>query len=416
MSAADLRAAVLRLGRAHASLRAAAAAATSEAQAEEDLKFDDWEKALEKLDPLRRGIEDMLEEAEAQAQGEDAHVQAVLRQRLQAERGVEAAERRCEEERGQIADLRRMVGELDASMAKDRRRRERLVAPRQERVKALEQRIAAAKSKAGDLAAEIEVVKSQLDESKAKNRGIDVRSLQLEREHNQAVEENLRARRALGGEYNLLTYRRSKEQERAEADATLERARAVYEAAMGAFDARWAEEQAMFHAGLREFEAEVKDLQEQLAEERRKAEANLARQVDEHAGALQDVEAHVAAELGRLEDLRQQRTNALRREVVHTRQQLEDASRDANRNLENHLKEAKHAYRTQLLHDEAMGDDVIQAELRAVADAKKEREEWEKKAAKVKENYRVHSVKSRTYVKSLDTKRKEQLVELWTKG
>lgn len=186
--------------------------------------------------------------------------------------------------------------------------------------------------------------------------------------------------------------------------------------ALSAFKQKIDSQQAEYHAGIGDLETEVQELQARLAQERSSAEANLAQQTVEHARAVQEVDSHVAMQLSRLEELRQQRATALRREVAQSRQLIEDATLGAQRNLEDQLKEAKLVFNTRIQHEQARGEDTIQADLKAVTDAQRERQEWERRAHKMKENYRVHAVKSRTYVKSLDSGRRQQLVDLWAKG
>merc|ERR1712048_864829 len=117
-----------------------------------------------------------------------------------------------------------------------------------------------------DLQQESEAISRLLSESAAKNRDLDARAQRLEEEHNSAVVENARARRALGDDPSIESYRRTKEQERSEADETLAKAVAECKAEMAHLESKWATEQAQYHTNLEELAGAVHDLQLQFKE------------------------------------------------------------------------------------------------------------------------------------------------------
>jgi len=315
-----------------------------------------------------------------------------------------------------VRELRSAAGEVQNAMAKDRLRRARTRDPPSggPLAEVLRHRVAFQRSTIERLRDEGQALNEELSVTKVKNKEIDLEMLELTRSNRECIVKNTGARLALQGEQSILIYRRKKEQLRFDANATLVRGEAAFEATTSMYTARFAEEKATYLNGTKGLQAELQELQHRLSEERAHAEAMLAKQASEHAAALQDVESSISSQLGRLEEMRQQRVTALRREIAQTRQQLQDASGDAQRHLENHLKEAKLVCQQRIQREQAQGQGAIQAELQAVSDGKRECEEWAKRAVKVKENYRAHSVKSRTYVQSLDPQRKTQLQALWT--
>jgi len=92
---------------------------------EEDFEVHDWDEALERLHPLRRGIEEVLEEAEARDRGDDAVLEVLLRHRTSNCEAAETIGRQCAEEEVRVRELRSAAGEVQNAMAKDRLRRAR---------------------------------------------------------------------------------------------------------------------------------------------------------------------------------------------------------------------------------------------------------------------------------------------------
>lgn len=395
-------------------LRARAALLSSVGQPVGDSQGTAAQQVLERLHPIKRALEEAIASAEAEAQGEDQHVEILLQQRERALEQRSLVDDALREERRNLADVRRSLGELNRSIGRDRKRRDQVEgAPREERLQALDQRAKSSRETLAELKAETDAMSELLADVKVKNHGMDQRFQRLDQEHHEALATNQCAKAALGDAPNLVSYRWKKVAECSEADATFVRAKAHYEAFMDDLAADWAEKQAAYLTGVEDLKAEVKGLRLRLAEERALANSTLVAQATERQGAIHEVECHVASELGQLEGQRQQKHTHLRREVVLTTHQLEDAAIRAQKHLDTELKEATLVQHARVQREEALSEGVIQDEFASVLAAKREREELEKKNIKIKENYRVHAVKSKNYVKSLDKDRRDQLVDLW---
>merc|ERR1711920_646293 len=144
--------------------------------------------------------------------------------------------------------------------------------------------------------------------------------------HSNNVAENVRAREALGDDPNLECYRRTKEQERMEADEMLANMEAACDADIARMNARWAEQQARHKADIHDMRDDVHNLQAVLTEKRAQAEETLSRQTTEHRQILEELDAKLAAEFQHFEGLRQHKQMALRSAVSQARQQMMEAS------------------------------------------------------------------------------------------
>ena len=146
------------------------------------------------------------------------------------------------------------------------------------------------------------------------------------------------------------------------------------------------------------------------------AESILGRQRESHGQLIRAEEAKVVAELGRLGERQQSLLAALRKGAADSEIQLRDSAKGSERLLDAHLRQAKLSYMSDLQEEKAGLERTVQVEQKAVAGARREREEMERKVARLKESYRAHVLSSKSYVQGLDPRRREQLAELWVKG
>jgi len=372
------------------------------------------QQALERLCPIKRSLEEAVAVAEGAGFGEDHLVEILLRQRESALQHRAAADDRLREARRKLLDAKREMGEQRRRLERHERLQARMESePLEARMQALQRRAAASQATLAELKVETEAMEQILAETKGKNGETEGTTRQLEREHQAALERNALAKAALAGEQNVIAYRRKKAAACAEADATFLRAREHYEASMAKLADGWAEKQSAYLSGVEALEAEVRELRRRLAEERALAGAWLGDQASARQAAVREVEKHVSRERTRLEEQRNERHTLLRREVVQTQHQLEDAQIQTQKHLDIHVKEARVTHQARLQREEAQSEELIQADFQAVLAAKREREEMERRAAKMKENYKSHAIKSKNYVKSLDKVRRDHLIGLW---
>jgi hypothetical protein len=316
----------------------------------------------------------------------------------------------------ELRELRAHVGSLGRSLAQHAAKKHRGgkgSVERAQRRGTLEQRRQAAHAAVAGLERESEEQKQQLAASMASNCEADELVQRLEEEHSLAVEENLRARRALGEHASLEFYRRTKFQERAEADGALAQAMRECEAETARLEEQVAESSARHRAELLELRSDVEALQVLLTEKRSEAEAALSQQAKESQRALQEVESQVTSETRQLEEQRHAKAMLLRKQAEDSRRNLAESSKGTQKHLNALLDEVRTAYRTRVQMEEAKCSTAMEAQLRSVEDAKRERQEWERRAELTRENFRGHVIKSGSYVRSLEPEKRRELQNLW---
>jgi len=361
---------------------------------------------------VRNSLEGAL--AVLQASGEDELVQVTLQQYEQACAAHTQVDEEIKTEGQYIAELRKGIREIERSIARAAGDQNRLQASSgAERIRALQRRREVAKTTLSELQKESEGLSQRLEESIQQNRELDASMQKLEQEHQCTIKENARAHRALRGDPSLESYRKTKAQERLAADEALARAYAECEAEMARLAKEWAGKQTQFEADLRDLQEEHKTLEVHLQGKQTEAEETLSRQADENGQTVSDAQNTVNSDIQRMEEVRQQKVLALRSEVARSRQMVQEASIGVQKRMEIQANEVRLAYRYKKKIEEARCKDEISAERQSVEAAKKEREEMERKAARVRENYRAHAVKSGTYVKSMDPQRRQKLMQLW---
>jgi len=374
-------------------------------------------RSIERIDAARRSLEDALGLAEALCtSGENALVKMALRQHGSALAAREAAEARCEHERQQVTALRAEVGDLERALLRGSRSQSRMGTPDEERAQALDRQRVAGEAARGALRGELESIDVRLSASVTKNRDVGVDITRIERDFGEALAENGRAQQALGGDPSLDVYRRTKERERAAAETSLVQAQRQCEEEIRQLDIKWAGQQEAVRSAMAELQGDAQALQARLSEKRAHAEGLLVGQSAGWGRTLREAEDRLATEVRRMEGTRKDKAAALNRMVVDSRQRMKDAGVGTQRLIESHRKEMKHVYRYRLRVEEARCEDRVQAERRAAEHARLDAERWEKAAQKNREGYKVHALKSKSYVRSMDPNKRKQLMELFTKA
>mmetsp|Transcript_37670 Transcript_37670/g.82718 ORF Transcript_37670/g.82718 Transcript_37670/m.82718 type:complete len:425 (-) Transcript_37670:72-1346(-) len=377
----------------------------------------DFVALLERLHGVRRLLQEALSLAETSAHDEDGLLQVILELYHTALGDRSNADEQCTVEQQRIVGLRMDIAGLRRGILRsggEQKGKEESL--RGDRIKALEQRLAAAQAMANDLRLEADEISQLLSESRSKSEAAGTAIEQLEEGHSVAIMEHCRAREALGSDPTLDSYKRTKQQEWEAADDALLKACTRCEEEMEHCSSSWAAMQAKHCEELQKLQAEARGLQEQMASKQAQSERMLQLQAAEHKQTFDEAEGRFAVEGARLEDQRQQRVMALRQEVAASQKLLREAELGTQRRLETQLREVKLSYWTKAKMEQARWEDGIAAERNAVAQAKLQRKEWERRAEKSRENYRAHAIKSGAYVKGLDLKRRNNLSELWCKG
>lgn len=383
-------------------------------------EIDDWDdeapahlpRHLERLQTVRRSLEEMV--GLASAVGEDELVQTALHQhelamyaREQAEASYACEERHC-------AKLSSNAIEMKRNIANAARLHQRLgTASGTERERALERCSAAMEAEKAELHNEAMLVLEAHGQSTARNREIESGINKVVEALSVATEENLKAQRALGPGHNVESYRKAKDRERAVANTDLMSSTAMCELEMAQLREKWSRAEARYQAEMLELSEEAQSLQRMHEEKKAQAEDLLSKQSAAWGKTAVDIDTRINHDIASLDALCQQKAMALRRETLNSRQRVKESAAGTSRRMEAQLREVKLTYKTRLKLEEAKSGDAIIMEHRAVQDAKQEATWWEKRANRMRENYKAHAVKSGAYIKQMDPKSRQELVRLF---
>lgn len=309
------------------------------------------------------------------------------------------------------------IKELERTIMHDASEQKRIkVTSGMERLRAHEQRCSAINETRIKLQTELDTTSRGLEESIVENRALDDRMKELLQEHTYTLSENLCAQRALSKDSSLKDYKKTKEAERFLADDAVASAQEECEACIDELDGRWEEQQMKHHNDLLELQGKVLSLQKWHDDQAADAERLLMQQSLDKSAIVDALNERVETKMRDLDAIRHQRVLTLQAEVEQARGRVADVSLCVKRCLSVHRKEMRDAYHEKLQDEESRCLKTIRNGHRSVQAAKKESERLEKDAARLREQYVAHAVNSKTYVRSLDAKRRKQLVHLWCRS
>lgn len=363
---------------------------------------------VERLQVARRTIEDILELNEVK--GDEAHIQTMNKQCLQAYVAHDDAEKRIKEQKYELYWLKHYVAN-EKSWVEHNKRKQLEFKDATDRIDALKKRQEATKALIEELQQESEDLCRFLAESTEKSKEVDAVTRRFEEEHSRAVVENQQARQVLRDEnhLNVQSYRRSKAEERARADEHLANAFQELQEEMSQLTARWVVQRDQYHADLEDMQDEVLDLQEIRDDADSEAEEVLARQARQHDDVHAEVGRQVAVEMRHLDERRQVGDIALRKEIYVSQQCVNEATIRAQRQIDLDAGELHARFRRRAAIETVRCDKAIKADQETVEQAKRDRQAWEKRAEKMRENCHAHAIKSGSYIRHLDAPRKDRL-------
>lgn len=370
---------------------------------------------VERLQLARRTIEDTLELNEVK--GDEAHIQTMNKQCLQAYAAHDDTEKRIKDEKYQLYWLKHYVSN-EKNWVEHNKRKQKEFKDATDRTDALKKRQAATKALIKELQQESEDLCRFLAESTEKSKEVAAVTRRFEEEHSRAVVENQQARQVLRNENhpNLPSYRRSKAEERARADEHLANAFQELQEEMSQLTARWAVQRDQYHADLEDMQDEVLDLQEIRDDADSEAEDVLAQQAKQHDDVHAEVGQQVAVEMRHLDERRQVGDIALRKEIYVSQQCVNEATVRAQRQIDMDASELHARFRRRAAIETVRCDKAIKADKKTVEQAKRDRQAWEKRADKMRENCHAHAIKSGSYIRHLDAHRKDRLQGLFAQG
>lgn len=363
---------------------------------------------VERLQVVRRTIEDTL--AVNEVKGDEDHIQTMNRQCLQAYTAQDDAEKRIKDEKYQLYWLKHYV-DIEKNWVEHNKHRQKEFKDATDRIDALKSRQAATKALIEKLQQESEELSQILAESTEKSKTVDAVTRRFEEEHSRYVDENKEARQVLRDENhpNLQSYRRSKAEERARADEHLANAFKELQEEMEQLTARWSLQRDQYHADLEDMQDEVLDLGEIRDDADSEAEKVLARQTKQHDEVHAEVGRQVAVEMRHLDERRQVGDIALRKEIYVSQQCVNEATVRAQRQIDMDANELQTKFRRRAAIETVRCDKAIKADQKTVEQAKRDRQMWGKRAEKMRENCHAHAIKSGSYIRHLDSHRKDRL-------
>jgi len=327
-------------------------------------------RSLDRLRVVRRTLDEALEVAEAT--GEDALIEATLRQHERALNAREQADAHIEQERRNVQGVRWDVIELERSMLRSQCTHRRLgVDGSAQRFGEFERQCKNIEGVHGYLTNDLRTITDSLITQLRKNGDIDESMAQICQARDVAMEENAKANQLLASGETLEVYRKAKEREKIVADTDLAQAQAQCQAEIARLREGWSATEAMYKAEMLELRTQVRSMQQRLDENSREAEKALSKQSSEWGRCSEDMGKQITYGVKALEDLRMEKAQNLHRELQRSRQRERDLAASTQRRLEVQLNEVKFQCKNKLKMEELRLGEEVKSDRRSVESAKK---------------------------------------------
>lgn len=368
-----------------------------------------------KLVAVRRELQDALRLSEAvHAGGEDAAVLVALEQHASALEGHEEVLKWCDSERDGIARYKVLAAELERKAAQTERARERLEAGEGDTRAALSERLATLEAAKEDLARQLVDLRAILRERGAVNMFVHSRNNKLERDNAVSQKKASRAREVLAqrAASNLKTFRAAREAEMAAADEVYRRALAKAEEYLARLQSHAQVRQDTWDAYRKELREDIHDFQRLIEGKKAESARILQEQMDDFRRELIESEQKLTYALRRFKELLHEKRQDLNKEVASGKRAVQTAVEVTRRQMEVHLEQLRVAFRHRLQLEKKRIELHMKMLEQGVAAAIAEAKAREHQASVTRENFRMHAINSKTYVKTLDTARRKRLFNL----
>ncbi|CAK0901429.1 unnamed protein product [Prorocentrum cordatum] len=364
---------------------------------------------------VRRELEDALQVSDAAAAGgEDAALQAALEQHEAALRDHERVLRWCDREREGIARSRALVSELERAAARSNSDRERFESSEGSCVAALSERLRSLRAAKADLERENEELANVLKEHKALNQFIQVRNDKLVKDNSVAQKKASRAREVLAqrAASNLLNFRASREAEMAQADGVYQQAVVKCEEYVAKLQQESQARDATLQAHKDELREDIRDFQQLVEGKKAESSRILLEKGEDFHKELADSQRQVTLALRRFKEMLHDKRRELEKEISSGKRSVQVAVEVSRRQMEVQLQQLNVAYRNRMKWERKRVESCVKRVGQEVAAAAAKAKAREHQAKVVRENFRMHAINSRDYVKSLDPVRRKQLHDL----
>lgn len=369
-------------------------------------------RSLQRLRIVRRTLDEALEFVEAK--GEDALLMATLRQHERALTAREEADARCEAEQLHIKGVRWDLGELERSMLRSQRTHSRLgVDGSAERLGEFERQCTNVEGVHSYLTNDLSTISDSLITQLRKNEDINESMREIRQARDVAMEENAKAKQLLASGETLDVYRKSKERERMAADIDYAHAQAECNTEIRRLEEGWSATEAKYMADMTELRNEVRSMQRELDEKNRQAEQALSKQASAWSKSADDMSKQMAHGMKTLEDLRNEKTQHLHREVLRTRQVEKDLAASTQHRLAAQLNEVQLHCKNKLKMEETRLAQEVQVDRHSVEVAKKSAGLWEKRSESMREAYRGHAYKTGAYQLAMEVEHGNEPRNQW---
>jgi hypothetical protein len=354
------------------------------------------------------------ESSDAVNDDEDELVQEALQVRSKALQACRDGEERCKQLQKEQKNLKAHRKELQRATNKamvNHRRAEDMAKQRHGAFQTLCDEAGRAKAA---LEADILVKRADLDQTSELSRRLNDNLQGLIAQHHESLAENAQAKVVLQQHRNVDTYKTTKEKECAACDMTLRSVQSELEDAMKQLQLDWENQLSRYRAQITELQGQLGDLQTRYDQKCAVAERELENQIVQKKRSVEEVELQVAAQIRKLEDVRQSKALALRSQIAHHQQRVKDIVSTSQLQMEMQISEVKRTYRTKVKKEAVKCEDAIVKERMAVRQVEKEADKWQQSVQRMRDNYTAHAVKSSAYVKSLDDKTTQRILSLYS--
>jgi len=367
---------------------------------------------VEILALLQRSVEDAL--ALAAVDTEDDLLQVALQQHEDALAAREELEDYSRQESKHVGELRLQISDFQRCISGDTVKHDRVSTSGVKRAMSVQEQVQVMSTMREMLKEEVESVSKTLDESLAKNQNLESTIGDMEQEHKDALAENARAGKTLGSHSCLQTFWEHKSSEVAMADEELAQAKADCEAEIERLEKEWAEQAENYRNHMSDLQKQTHNLQSLLDEKNSQARDVLKVQARDLSRRVQRADERLAMELQRMQEEQMDRANALRVKQVEAQLKVRDVTLQTKAHLEAQRANLRAAYRQKVKLEAAKCANSVEHARQEVSDAKREAKHWEKKVGRMREDYRGHAIKSGTYARTLDPRRRKNLSTLYT--
>jgi hypothetical protein len=320
----------------------------------------------------------------------------------------------CDSEREGIARCKALVSELERASARGTFERERFESTEGGCVAALSERLKSLRAAKAELEQENQELADVLKERGALNQFIQVRNDKLIKDNSVAQKKAGRAREVLAqrAASNLLNFRASRESEKAHADGVYQQAVAKCEEYVAKLQQESHARDATFQAHKDELREDIRDFQNLVQGKKAESSRVLCAQVEDFRQEIADSERQVTFALRRFKEMLHDKRRELEKEISCGRRSVQVAAEVSRRQMEVQLHQLNTAYRNKLQWERKRVESYVRRVGQEVAAAAAKAKAREHQAKVVRENFRMHAINSKDYVKSLDPVRRNQLHNL----